>query len=479
MTGSSRRPGNPGRPLPFEPMKPSELSDAMLMQENQLKNFTPVKRSIAASPSWIDELRGRAIDRFNAVGFPSNKQEGWRHTNVGPLSRVPFVPAEWNVSASGQELQPFSFRNEAIAEVVFINGIFAPDLSDLKQLPRGVRITSLAAELKSGGDAIRKQLGSIADISANPFVALNTANLSDGAVIHLEKGAAVSRPIHLVMLHLPDRAQPRAAHPRVLVVAEDNVDATIVETYAGSGAGTWLTNAVTEFVIGNNSRVDHCRIQQETLASHHISTTQVKLGRSSTYISHAASLGALLARNDLNVVLDGEGAEATLNGLVIIGGEQHCDNHTLLDHAQPNCPSYELYKHVLDDKASGVFRGKILVRPGAQKTDSKQTSRSLLLSDDADMNSQPALEIYADDVKCTHGSTIGPVDEEMIFYFRSRGVSLEAARSLLTYAFAADITRRIRVEPVRRVLENFMAAKHDLPQDLRITDLGRHDEKHR
>ncbi len=197
-------------------------------------------------------------------------------------------------------------------------------------------------------------------------------------------------------------------------------------------------------------------------------------------ISHyAATLGGRLTRNDLNVVMAGEGADATLNGLVIVGKEQHCDNHTLLDHAAAHCPSHELYKHVLNDRASCVFKGKILVRPDSQKTDSKQSSKSLLLSDDAQMNSQPALEIYADDVKCTHGSTTGPVDEEMVFYLRSRGVGLDAARHLLTYAFAADITRRIKVEPVRRRLEDFLAAQHGLPRDLRITDLGEHDEKAR
>jgi Fe-S cluster assembly protein SufD len=196
-------------------------------------------------------------------------------------------------------------------------------------------------------------------------------------------------------------------------------------------------------------------------------------------VSHSASIGSKLTRNDLNVMLNGEYADATLNGLVLISGDQHVDNHTLLRHEKANCPSHELYKHVLDGNATGIFKGKIFVQKDAQKTDSKQTSKSLLLSNDAYMNSQPALEIYADDVKCTHGSTIGPVDEEMIFYLRSRGISLEAARHLLTYAFAADITRRIRVEPVRRRIEEFMAAQHGLPQDLRITDLGSHDEKAR
>jgi Fe-S cluster assembly protein SufD len=222
--------------------------------------------------------------------------------------------------------------------------------------------------------------------------------------------------------------------------------------------------------------VDHCKLQQEGRDAFHVATMQVNLGRGAKFVSHSASIGSKLTRNDLNVILAGEGADATLNGLVLIGGNQHVDNHTLLDHAFSNCPSHELYKHVLSDRATGVFKGKILVRQAAQKTDSKQTSKALMLSDDAVMNSMPALEIYADDVKCTHGSSSGPVDEDQVFYLRTRGVGLEAARHLMTYAFAADITRRIRVEPVRRRLEEYMAAQHGLPLDLRITDLGAHDE---
>jgi Fe-S cluster assembly protein SufD len=260
-----------------------------------------------------------------------------------------------------------------------------------------------------------------------------------------------------------------------LVVAENNVEAQIVESYVGGGSG-YFTNAVTEIVLGNDCRIDHCKLQQESLDAFHVATMQVKLGKATTFVSHAASIGAKLSRNNLNCVMAGEGAYATLNGVVLLRDQQHCDNHTLLDHAQPNCPSHELYKHVLDGKSTGVFRGKILVRQPAQKTDSKQTSKSLLLSDEATMNSQPALEIYADDVKCTHGSTTGPVDEEMVFYLRSRGLSLDAARHLLTYAFAADVTRRIRVEPVRRRIEDYMARQSGLPLDLTITDRGTFDE---
>lgn len=452
----------------------------MLTQEEHLSNFTQIDKALpsAAQPGWIETLRRRGVERFREVGYPSNKQEDWRQTNVAPIARLAFKPVPVGDRVSESDFRPFSFRNDSICELVFINGIFSARLSDLGNQPAGLRVASLASTIESGSQRAQKHLGQYADIRTNPFVALNSGFVRDGAVIYLDRGTVIDRPIHLLFITTPSK-DPIITHPRVLVVADDNVDAQIVETYAGIGSGTYFTNAVSEVIAGNNTRIDHCRLQHETLEAFHVSTTQAVIGRSSTFITQSASLGAQLTRNDLNVVLTGEGAEATMNGVVLLSGKQHCDNHTLLDHAAPHCSSHELYKHVLGDSSTGVFRGKILVRNPAQKTDSKQTSRSLLLSDDADMNSQPALEIYADDVKCTHGSTIGPVDEESMFYLRSRGVSTEASRALLTYAFAADITRRIQVEPVRRYIENFMAVQHDLPQDLRITDLGRHDEKHR
>ncbi len=450
--------------------------------QKYLSNFTRAGKTVggngAVAPAWLEELRRRAIDRFSEVGFPSNKQEEWRHTNVAPIARVPFKLARPNEAVSVRDVYPFSFHNDAACELVFVNGFYCPGLSDLRRTPSGLRLASLASMVESHSRRLQAHLGGYAEVERNPFVALNTGFVRDGAVVYLDRGTAIDRPIHLLFLSTPG-VEPAVSHPRVLIVADDNVDATIVETYAGVGPGVYFTNAVSEVAVGQNTRIDHCRLQHETRDAFHVSTMQARIGQSSAFITQSATLGGQLTRNDLNVVLAGEGAEATMNGLVIINGNQHADNHTLLDHAAANCPSHELYKHVLSGSATGVFRGKILVRPGAQKTDSKQTSKSLLLSDEADMNSQPALEIYADDVKCTHGSTTGPVDEEMIFYLRSRGVSLEAARALLTYAFAADITRRIAVAPVRQYLETYMAAQHDLPQDLRITDLGRHDEKHR
>jgi Fe-S cluster assembly protein SufD len=338
--------------------------------------------------------------------------------------------------------------------------------------------------VKSLGDAIREDAARLephlarhARFQDNPFAALNTGFVRDGAFIHFAPGIVLRQPIHLLFISAPAEGTQTVSHPRVLLVADANAEVAVVESYAASSGGIYLTNAVTEIVAGENAKVDYNKLQLESPEAYHVSTTEAHLARSADLINHATTIGGKLSRNDLNVTLDGEAAHATLNGLVILGGEQHCDNHTLLRHEKPHCPSHELYKHVLADKSTGVFKGKIFVQKDAQKTDSKQTSKSLLLSDEATMNSMPALEIYADDVKCTHGSTTGPVDEDQVFYLRSRGVGLEAARHLLTYAFAADITRRIRVEPVRQRIEDYMAAQHGLPQDLRITDLGSHDER--
>lgn len=442
-----------------------------------LSNFSRFEEEAAgAVQPWLDEIRQAGISRFKHTGFPGNKEEEWRFTNVAPIARVPFqlAPTTAHSPAAAEIVKRFSFGHEAVSELVFVDGYFVAQLSKLGKLPRGVKVTNVAKALETDESLLERHVGKYADITKNPFVALNAGFIRDGAFIHVPRGVVVEGPIHLLFVST-EGSDPTVSHPRSLVLVEQGAQAQVVESYVGD-SGVYFTNAVTEIILGDDALVDHCKLQQESREAFHVATMQVNLGRQANFISHSASLGSRLTRNDLNVVMGGEAAEATLNGLVVARGNQHIDNHTLLDHAKPNCPSHELYKHVLADKASGVFKGKILVRQDAQKTDSKQTSKSLLLSDDAMMNSQPALEIYADDVKCTHGSTIGPVDEEQVFYLRSRGVGLEAARHLMTYAFAADVTRRIKVEPVRRRLEDFMAAQHGLPQDLRITDLGSHDE---
>lgn len=441
-----------------------------------LTNFSRFEKQLGNSHPWLDQLRKRGMARFEQAGFPKRDDEEWRFTDVKPIASTPFKLAGPESSTLARDVAGrFSFGTEAVAEIVFVNGHFAPELSRIEKLPRGLKIQSIAQSLANDPGLLEQELGKIASIEANPFVALNTGFIRDGALVHIARGAAIDGPIHLLFIGVPAR-EPLVAHPRVLVVADENAQAQVVESYVGAGAGLYFTNAVTELLVADNARIDHTKLQQEGPDAYHVATMQGRLGRAAVLISQSATIGGQLTRNDLNVVMDGEGADATLNGLVIARDSMHVDNHTLLRHEKPHCPSHELYKHVLNDKASCVFKGKIFVQKDAQKTDSKQTSKSLLLSDEAVMDSMPALEIYADDVKCTHGSTTGPVDEEMVFYLRSRGVSLEAARHLLSYAFAADITRRIKVAPVRERLEDFLAAQHGLPQDLRITDLGAHDE---
>jgi len=433
-----------------------------------------VKEIVLGNQAWLDQLRSAGRARFEQAGYPHRKQEEWRFTNVDAIARTQFVVPEPSHNAAAiEDAMRFSFGDEAISELVFINGHYTPQLSRLGHLPKDVVVKNLAECF--GDSRVQANLAQFADVLANPFIALNTGAIHEGAYIHLPRNAAVDRPIHLLFVSIAGD-KPTVTHPRVLITAEENAHATIVETYAGESTGVYFTNAVTEIVQAPGSRIDHCKMQQELPTAYHIASMNVQLAQNAGFVSHSINIGGLITRNEIGVVLGGEHAEATLNGLVLVDGNRHCDNHTLLDHAAAHCPSHELYKHVLAGQSTGVFKGKIKVRPDAQKTDSKQTSKVLLLSDEARMDSMPALEIYADDVKCTHGSTTGPVDEEQVFYLRSRGISLEAARHLMTYAFAADITRRIKVAPVRSRIENFMAAQHGLPQDLRITDLGGHDE---
>jgi Fe-S cluster assembly protein SufD len=427
----------------------------------------------AHGQAWVNALRQRGTAAFEKLGFPTTKQEEWRDTNIAPIAETNFAPAQRAGAKEARELAAkHSFGKAAAAELVFVNGVFEPELSHTKT-PAEVRVKNLAAALENEL-LVQRHLGKHAKIEEHPFAAINTAHVQDGAFVCLGRKAACHKPIHLLFLTTAT-SEPMASHPRVLVVMEDQSEGSVVETYAGENDSVYWTNAVTEIVIGAGARLDHNKMQQEGEAAYHTALMQVTLERDSAFISHSTSMGSKLTRNDLQVFLGGEGAEATLNGLVYAHGEQHIDNHTLLFHEKGHCPSHELYKHVLADKATGVFKGKIYVQKDAQKTNSKQTSKSLLLSDTATMNSQPALEIYADDVKCTHGSTTGPVDPNAVFYLVSRGLSLIQARHLMAYAFAADITRRIRVGPVRAKIEDYMAAEHGLPQDLRITEEAAHD----
>ncbi len=427
-----------------------------------------------AANTALDPIRIAAGEVFDRVGLPTGKEEQWRFTQIQPIIRSTYTPAE--PEYENDLFEQYTFGNDSSIEIVLVNGILSRELSRISDLPDGVCVTTLtkASSNKHAG-TVRDHLGKLVDLEKHPFAAMNTRDFTDGVYVEVHPGITVETPIHILQITIGNDNKSIANSPRVLVIARKNCEATIVESFVGQGS-RYLCNAVTEIFAEDDARIDHCKLQLESHASYHVANMQVHIGRQTQFVSHAVTVGARISRNDLEVKLSGAQGYATLNGLVLIGDVQHCDNHTLLNHAAPDCPSHELYKHVLSDKASAVFKGQIFVNQIAQKTNAKQSSKSLLLSDQASMNSMPALEIYADDVKCTHGSTTGPIDEDLVFYLRSRGVSFDAARHLLTYAFAADVTRRIKVEPVRRRVEDYMAAQHGLPQDLRVNDLGAFDE---
>lgn len=409
----------------------------------------------AGEPAAVQALRRLAIERFAALGFPTSRQEEWRQTNVSPIAQGTFHRPESDPEAVGEEqIAPFVFP--AATRLVFVDGRLSARLSSFGNLPDGVVVTSLTQALERMPEKVEPWLGQFARFDSHPFVALNTAFLRDGAFVWVPRGAAVG-PVHLLFLSSSEDGRATVSFPRNLIVTGESSQLTLVETYAGTGA--YFNCPVTEMVAGPNAVVDHYKVQRESRDAFHMATFQLQGERDSVPSSHSIALGGGLVRNDVNAVLDGEGINCILNGLYVLDGSQFVDNHMRVEHAKPHCASHELYKGVLDGKARSIFNGLIHVHKGAQKTDAKQSNRNLLLSRDAVANSNPQLEIYANDVKCTHGSTVGQLDDDAIFYLRSRGIGKEAARSLLTYAFASDVVERIKVEPVRRDLEEFLFAR--------------------
>lgn len=416
--------------------------------------FDALAAGLPAEPERIAALRRAAIDRFAELGFPRTTMEEWRKTPITPIARTPFELASMDgAGLERQALEELSFAGCHTA--VFVNGRFSPTLSDLEELPEGVVVDSVASALARGDETVTEHVGRHAKFDEHAFVALNTALWSDGAFIRVPRGVVVEKPIHLLFLGRPGES-PEVVFPRNLFDVDENAQARIVEQYATLGDGVHLTCPVTEVLCGPAAVVDHYKLGRESIEAFHLGTLQLWQDRDSAFSSHSISWGGALVRNDVNAVLDGEGCDANLNGLYLVEGMQLIDNHMRVEHVKANCTSHELYKGILEDRSRAVFTGRIYVHEGAQKTDAKQTNRNLLLSDKALVNSHPQLEIFADDVKCTHGSTVGRLDDLAIFYLRSRGIGEEAARSLLTYAFASDIVRRVKIEPLRRELEEFL-----------------------
>ncbi len=403
-------------------------------------------------PTWLKKMREEGMERFSTLGFPTPQWEEWKYTSLKSLQENSFELAR--PSSSPQNLKE-NLKNlfpHEQNQIVFVNGYYSPELSSLKGLPSGVIVASLSQVLEKEPARIEPYLTQIAKDKAHPLLALNTAFIQEGAFVYLPEGTILKEPVSLLFLSDAQKT-PFVSHPRNLIVAEKNSGAKIVETYVGEGLEPYFTNAVTEIKLSEGAKIDHYKFQRESLEAFHLATLAVQQERSSHFTSHSFSWGARLARNDLSALLAAEGSECTLNGLYLGQGKQHIDHHTSIDHAMPRCTSHELYKGILSDQSQAVFNGRIVVQPLAAHTQAIQMNKNLLLSKDASINTKPLLEILNNDVKCNHGATIGQLDENQIFYLRSRGISDLKARHLLTYAFANDLLQKIRVDSLRTTLE--------------------------
>jgi Fe-S cluster assembly protein SufD len=417
------------------------------------------QRAIAQSPAqprWLIQARETGMAQFERLGFPTTALEQWRFTSVAPIAERAFTLApttDVTALAQPKQIAPLS---DGVAHAVCVNGQFASKLSSLERLPKGVQVVGLEAALASNAGLIEPYLGKLTLTQTSAFTSLNTAFLRDGVVITIAAGVVLEQPIEIVFASVPD-GRDIVSHPRLLIIAGEGSQATVLERYVGTGSS--LTNAIGEVWLGANAVIDHYKLQEEPADAFHIASMFVHATRNGNFSSHSLTFGGGLVRNEVIATLDGEGVDCTLNGLYVARDNQLIDNHTTIDHAMPHCGSHEIYKGILAERSRAVFNGKIIVRPDAQKTDAKQTNKALLLSDDANINTKPELEIFANDVKCTHGAAIGQLDDAAMFYLRSRGLSVSESRAMLVRAFAGDILNRVKIVPVREYLEGILTAR--------------------
>ncbi len=407
----------------------------------------------AEGASWLTRLRENAMSRFEELGFPTPKDEEWKYTNVAAIARTDFSP--WQQGESLGSLDDNLFVPEARnSQLVFVNGTLRHDLSSLSGLPKEVVAMGLSQAIadENYSEIVRTHLARQADYVASGFVALNTAFAFDGAFVLIPKDVAVDSPIHLLFITDPSEKNG-ASFPRVLVVADVNSQATLIESHIATRDEQYFTNAVVEVVLKSGAKVEHYKVQRESSAAFHVANTAADLGANSSYNSTAINFGGQLSRHDVRVTMDNEGAECWVDGLYIVAGNQHTDTHSVIDHRKPHCTSHQLYKGILDGKSRAVFNGKIFVRHDAQKTDAMQTNKNLLLSNEARVDTKPQLEILADDVKCAHGAAVGQIDEEELFYLKARGIHPDLARNLLTYGFAEEVIGKIKIESIRTQLD--------------------------
>jgi Fe-S cluster assembly protein SufD len=412
-------------------------------------------RELGDEPGWLAARRSEARERFAEQGFPATALEDWRHTNLAPLARVPFERARPGAAVSREAIEELCSPLFACSLFVFVDGGFRPELSAGRALSGGVPVESLARLRAQQPERLAGLLGELVDAKRHPFAALNAAFLDDGAVLRVPEGSRDDRPVHVVFLS----TGAHATHPRVLVDAAAGSRAALIVDHVSLGAQGGFSNAVCEVAAARGAEVSLVLLQRESAQSFHVSNLGVRQQRDSRVRVHTLSLGGALVRNDLGVLLADEGATCGLDGLFVAGGDALVDHHTLVDHAVPRCTSRELYKGILAGRARGVFRGRIVVRPDAQRTDAAQSNPNLLLSEGSEIDSQPQLEIYADDVKCSHGSSIGRLDADALFFLRSRGIDEPEARHMLTRAFAAEVLERLPVPALADALDEWLRAR--------------------
>ncbi len=436
-------------------------------RDHYLADFARVAANLPGTETpWLVQQRADALDAFAQKGFPTRRDEEWKYTSVAAFEQHAFaaIADSRGAANAAAAVQRIAMGNNDGHLLVFHNGRYAPELSSLGQLPAGTQLGSLADALHSNPEALQPWLADDAQPSA--FGLLNTAFMSDGAYLHLKRGTALQVPVYLLFL---STAANGASHMRNLIVAEEGAQATVIEHYAGVDGTVYFTNAVTQIHAAANASIEHHKLQQEASGAFHVAGIHALQQRDSRLESHSFSLGAALARNDITTMFAATGCDAVLNGLYLVGGHQHVDHHTRIDHRMPNGTSRENYRGVLDGASHGVFNGKVIVHPGAQKTNAFQANHNLLLSRDAEIDTKPQLEIFADDVKCNHGATVGQLDANQLFYLRSRGVDETVARNMLVHAFAHDVIERIRITALRTRLEQILLDR--LPPVERLGEL--------
>ena len=422
-----------------------------ILAENYQSAFAEQKGADALP--WLTAHRQSAFDQFQDAGFPTRRHENWKYTDVSSITSTDFIVAnsEHNLIAEG-DLDSILYGQENSHEIVFINGQFSSKHSNIGTLPDNVIVGSLREALHNTPDLLKTSLNRCIDSEHHIFAALNTALFNDGAFIYVPDNIVIEEPVVLYFISsFSDNTLAMA--PRNLIVMGKHAQANVIENFRGLEGIVSFTNSITEIEMAEGAMLEHYKVQQENSESFHIGGTHLKQHRNSRVESHSISLGGAVVRNDIVTDLADEGAEIILNGLYMGNGRQHVDNHTLVNHSKPNTQSEENYRGVLDGRAQGVFNGKVIVHKDAQNISAAQSNANLLLSDHAEIDTKPELEIYADDVKCSHGATIGQLDKNMLFYLRSRGLDEATAKSLLTFAFADEVIRQIKFAPIREQLE--------------------------